>query len=152
MSKFRVVLFEPEIPSNTGNIGRTCLGMQSELHLIRPLGFEIDHKKVKRAGLDYWPKVSLFFHESFEHWLKSVTDLRRVFFFTTKTKRTLYDIKFQYGDWLVFGPETRGLPYEILSRYERQLVTLPQSQKIRSYNLASAVSMALTESTRQTYF
>ncbi len=147
---FRIVLVEPEIPSNTGSIGRSCLGLNSELHLIKPLGFDLSDKRVKRAGLDYWPRVQLFVHEDFESWWKQVEEKKRVFFFTTKVKKTIFENQFARNDWLVFGPETRGLDEKLLSEHSEQCLTLPQSSEIRSYNLACATSMVLTEATRQT--
>ncbi len=149
---FRIVLFEPEIPSNTGSIGRTCLGFNSELHLIKPFGFDLSDKKVKRAGLDYWPYVKLFVHENFRAWFEKVENKRRVFFFTTKVKRHVFQAQFQKKDWLVFGPETRGLDRILLHEYQKQCLTIPHTERIRSYNLASAVSMVLMEAVRQVDF
>lgn len=154
MSKalFRVVLVEPEIPNNTGNIGRTCIGAAAELHLVGKLGFEINDKRLKRAGLDYWKHLSWHQHESFEAWLSQVEDTSRIHLFTTKTKKTIYRSSFQKGDWLVFGKETKGLSADILGMFPDQHVTLPMYGPIRSLNLANAVSIGLYEAIRQVEF
>lgn len=151
-SKFKIVLVEPEIPNNTGNIGRTCIGADSELHLIGPLGFEIDDKRLRRAGLDYWPHLKWYQYKSFEDWIQQVPDVRRIHFFTTKTNHHIYESSFQEGDWLVFGKETKGLSAEILERFPDQHVTLPMFGPIRSLNLANAVSIGLYEAIRQIQF
>lgn len=148
-TNFKVVLVEPEIPNNTGNIGRTCIGMWSELHLVEPLGFDIDDKAVKRAGLDYWPELELFRYENLECWLEQVSNPTRVFYFTTKVDRPFYDISFQQGDTFVFGKETKGLPEDLLKKYPEQCVTIPFVGPIRSFNLSNAVSMVLSEGMRQ---
>ncbi len=149
---FRVVLIEPEIPNNTGNIGRTCIGAASELHLVGKLGFEITDKRLKRAGLDYWKHLKWFQHESFESWLESVEDKSRIHLFTTKTKNTIYKKQFKRGDWLVFGKETKRLSAEILKMFPDQHVTLPMYGPIRSLNLANSVSIGLYEAIRQVDF
>ena len=107
---FNVVLVRPEIPPNTGNIGRLCLATQSTLHLVRPLGFSLDDRKLKRAGLDYWNEVSLKLWDSFEDLRESQLPDANYFFLTTKSKRPYYEGRFQPHDFLVFGPETKGLP------------------------------------------
>lgn len=146
---FKVVLVEPEIPTNTGNIGRTCVGMNSELHLVGELGFEITDKAVKRAGLDYWPNLSLYQQPSLESWTAEQGSMERVFFFTTKVDRPFYDVDFQVGDTFVFGKETKGLPESLLQEYPDQCVTIPFVGPIRSFNLSNAVCMALSEGMRQ---
>lgn len=146
---FNVVLVEPEIPNNTGNIGRTCVGANARLHLIEPLGFELSDKHLKRAGLDYWPHLDWCIHKNWEDWSSKVPDFSRVFFFTTKTKKALFQAQFQKGDWLVFGRETKGLPEEIIKRYDAQTLTIPMYGPIRSYNLANSVSVATYEVLRQ---
>ncbi len=145
----RIVLVEPEIPQNTGNVGRTCVAVRSELHLIRPLGFEISDKNLKRAGLDYWPHLKWQIHDNYDAWWAQVTDPSRVFFFTTHTSRSYFEAKFQTGDWLVFGKETKGLESSLLQRNEPQLLTLPQYGPVRSLNLATAVAIASYEAIRQ---
>ncbi len=146
---FNIVLVEPEIPNNTGNIGRTCVGANARLHLIEPLGFELTDKYLKRAGLDYWPHLDLTLHPSFESWLKKVSDPSRIFFFTTKTKRSLAKAEFKMGDWLVFGRETKGLSEDLIRKYDAQTLTIPMYGPIRSYNLANSVSIASYEVLKQ---
>lgn len=146
---FNIVLVNPEIPNNTGNIGRLCVGSQSKLHLVKPMGFEITDSRVKRAGLDYWPDLELSIHESFEDLLKLVENPERMFFFTTKASKAYFDQEFQEGDWLVFGKESSGLDAELIERFEDQLVKIPFGGKVRSFNLSNAVAMALGEGMRQ---
>ncbi len=146
---FHVVLVKPEIPQNTGNIGRTCVGTCSHLHLVGPLGFELSDKQVKRAGLDYWPHLHWSQYNNWSQWWNQVNQPERIFFFSTKAKKNFYDIKLRRGDFLVFGSETRGLPPEIIATYKNQLVKIPFLGPIRSFNLANTVSMALGEGLRQ---
>ena len=146
---FNVVLVNPEIPNNTGCIGRTCVATQSRLHLIKPLGFEISDARVKRAGLDYWNDLEIQFHESFDAWYEQVADKNRVFFFTSRTESSFYKHTLQTGDWLVFGKESTGLGESLLSRFESQLVRLPFPGKVRSFNISNAVAMAVGEGLRQ---
>lgn len=146
---FNIVLVNPEIPNNTGNIGRLCVGSESKLHLVKPMGFEITDSRVKRAGLDYWPDLELNIHESFEDLLKLVENPERMFFFTTKASKAYFDQDFQEGDWLVFGKESSGLDAELIERFEDQLVKIPFGGKVRSFNLSNAVAMALGEGMRQ---
>lgn len=144
-----IVLVEPEIPNNTGNIGRTCVGTNSRLHLIEPLGFDISDKQVKRSGLDYWPDLDLLLHSNWSDFEKKVKSPNRMWFFTTKTQKPLFEAKFEVGDYLVFGRETKGLPAEILKKYDAQALTLPMYGPIRSYNLANSVAVAVYEATKQ---
>lgn len=146
---FNIVLVEPEIPNNTGNIGRTCLGTGCKLHLIDPLGFEISDTKLKRAGLDYWEKLNWSRHANFGDWQRSVPDLKRAFFFSKKVTRPYYDVQFRPGDWLVFGKETKGLSDEILDQHGAQAVQIPMYGPIRSLNLSNAVAVAVYEALRQ---
>jgi tRNA (cytidine/uridine-2'-O-)-methyltransferase len=146
---FRIVLIEPEIPQNTGNIGRTCVATNSELHLVGKMGFEINDTNLKRAGLDYWPHLTWHRHEQFEDWWKLVQDPSRVWLMTTKTKRTHFEAKFKQGDWIVFGRETRGLEPEFLNKYPDQNLTIPQLGPVRSLNLATAVAVTAYEGIRQ---
>lgn len=148
-TNFNVVLVEPEIPANTGNIGRTCVGTFSHLHLIGPLGFEIDDKQVKRAGLDYWPHLDLTYYPSRQDWWKKVEDPSRVFFLSTKAKKSVFQQELQKGDWLVFGKETKGLSPEILSEFPDQVLGIPMPGQIRSLNLATSVAVVLFEGLRQ---
>lgn len=103
-----IVLVEPEIPNNTGNIGRTCLGTLSRLHLVEPLGFDLSDRSLKRAGLDYWPHLDVQVYKSLSELFAEVPDKKRMFFFSTKVDQTYTDVAYQPGDWLFFGPETRG--------------------------------------------
>ncbi len=148
-SLFKVVLLEPEIPQNTGNIGRTCVGLDCELHIIGPTGFAITDANLKRAGLDYWQHLSWFQYQSFEDWFSKVENPERVFYFTTKVKQTYFDVRYQRGDWLVFGKETKGLPPELISSNLKQAVTIPQTGPVRSLNLATAVAISVYEGFRQ---
>lgn len=146
---FNVVLIEPEIPNNTGNIGRTCVGTHCRLHLVGPLGFEINDKQLKRAGLDYWPKLDHEYYPDFESWWARVENPDRVFFFSTKATRSLYETKIQSGDWFVFGKETKGLSPAILEKFSPQLRTIPMPGPIRSLNLATSVAIVVFEGLRQ---
>src|SRR5712692_1175004 len=112
---FNVVLVEPEIPPNTGNIGRLCLATQSTLHLVKPLGFSLEDRQLKRAGLDYWNEIDLRIWDSFDQLQSKQVSEARYFFLTTKTERAYYDIEFKPGDFLVFGRETKGLPERLLA-------------------------------------
>ncbi|UTW64726.1 tRNA (cytidine(34)-2'-O)-methyltransferase [bacterium SCSIO 12741] len=144
-----IVLVEPEIPTNTGNIGRLCVGFNATLHLIGPLGFEITDSRVKRAGLDYWPDLSIHQYASFEEWHQQIADESRIFLFTTHTDKSYSQVDFQAGDWLVFGKESVGLSADIQNRFQEQLVTIPFPGKVRSFNLSNAVAIALSEANRQ---
>ena len=146
---FNIVLVEPEIPQNTGNIGRTCVATNCDLHLVGKLGFEINDKNLKRAGLDYWPHLRWKQHTSWEEWWSQVPDPRRVFFFSTKVKKLYTQEPFQQGDWLVFGQETKGLSPQILQKFPEQCLRIPQPGPVRSLNLATAVAIAAYEGIRQ---
>ena len=148
-SPLNIVLIEPEIPANTGNIGRTCVGFKAQLHLVGKLGFELSDKRLKRAGLDYWPHLTFAHHPTFEAWWSQVEDPSRVFFFTTKTDADFSDTTFQGGDWLVFGKETKGLGPEIIEKFQEQCRTIPMTGPIRSLNLATSVAVVLFEAYRQ---
>ena len=146
---FNIVLLEPQIPNNTGNIGRTCVATHSRLHLIKPLGFEITDKRVKRAGLDYWGDLEICFYDNFNHWYNQVDNTSRIFFFTAHAKNSFYKTQLKKGDWLVFGKEAEGFSQEIHKQFADQLVTIPFPGKVRSFNLSNAVAMALGEGIRQ---
>ena len=146
---FNVVLVEPEIPPNTGNIGRLCLATGSTLHLVKPLGFSIDDRTLKRAGLDYWKEVEVKLWDSLEQLQGEHASNARFFFLTTKSDRAYYDVKFRAGDFLVFGRETKGLPESLLARHAEELLTIPM-RGTRSLNLATAVGIVLFEAMRQT--
>src|SRR2546423_6330514 len=147
-SMFNVVLVEPEIPPNTGNIGRLCLATGSTLHLVKPLGFAIDDRELKRAGLDYWKEVDVELWDSFEELWRGRESSARFFFLTTKSDRAYYDVKFRAGDFLVFGRETKGLPEPLLAAHPEELLTIPM-RGTRSLNLATAVGIVLFEAMRQ---
>jgi tRNA (cytidine/uridine-2'-O-)-methyltransferase len=146
---FRVVLIEPEIPANTGNIGRTCVGLKAELHLVGKLGFTITDRRLKRAGLDYWPNLNFTHHPTWDLWWDKIEDPSRVFFFSTKAKKSLFQTEFRPGDWLVFGKETAGLDKEIVEKYIESCRKIPMTGPIRSLNLATSVAVALFEGFRQ---
>lgn len=145
---FNVVLVEPEIPPNTGNIGRLCLATGSKLHLVQPLGFAIDDRQLQRAGLDYWKDVELQIWPSFAHLQDAQAAETRFLFLTTKTSRPYFDEGFRRGDFLVFGRETKGLPNALLQQNEERLLTIPM-HGTRSLNLATAVAIVLFEGMRQ---
>jgi tRNA (cytidine/uridine-2'-O-)-methyltransferase len=146
---FHVALIEPEIPQNTGNIGRTCVGTRSDLHLVGKLGFRITDKNLKRAGLDYWQHLSWKHHERFEDWQNQLSNPKRVFYFSTKAKQSYFEAKFEPGDWFVFGKETKGLDEDLLRRNPDQLLKIPILGPIRSLNVATAVTVVLYEAIRQ---
>jgi len=149
LSLFKVALIEPEIPSNTGNIGRTCLATNTHLELVGPLGFELTDKQLKRAGLDYWKKLDYSYTAHWKEWLLK-KDQKKLWFFSTKGKRSLYEGEFKQGDTLVFGKETKGLPKEILSLQPERVLQIPFIKgKVRSLNLSNAVAVALFEALRQ---
>ena len=145
---FNVVLVEPEIPPNTGNVGRLCLATESTLHLVKPFGFSLDDRQLKRAGLDYWDDVDLRTWDSFEDLQSAQSSGARYFFLTTKTDRAYYNVRFQGGDFLVFGRETKGLPEKLLEANIDNCVTIPM-HGTRSLNLATAVAIVLFEAVRQ---
>jgi len=145
---FNVVLVEPEIPPNTGNIGRLCLATRSKLHLVEPLGFEVDDRHLQRAGLDYWKKVDVRYWASFAKLQAGQSPDARFFFLTTKTSRPYYDESYRAGDFLVFGRESKGLPEPLLNANVDSLLTIPM-HGTRSLNLATAVAIVLFEAARQ---
>ena len=145
---FNVVLVEPEIPPNTGNIGRLCLATRSTLHLVRPFGFSLDDRQLRRAGLDYWDEVSLQIWDSFESLQRAQSAGAHYFFVTTKTQCPYYNVKFRADDFLVFGRETKGLPHKLLAANANDCITIPM-HGTRSLNLATAVAIVLFEAARQ---
>ena len=145
---FNVVLVEPEIPPNTGNVGRLCLATKSRLHLVKLFGFSLDNRQLKRAGLDYWDEVDLKVWNSLDELLGTKTESDRYFFVTTKTRRSYWDVRFRHGDFLVFGRETKGLPERLLAADAADCITIPM-QGTRSLNLATAVGIVLFEGIRQ---
>jgi tRNA (cytidine/uridine-2'-O-)-methyltransferase len=145
---FNIVLIEPEIPPNTGNVGRLCLATQSTLHLVKPLGFSIDDRQLRRAGLDYWDEVDVRLWDSFADLQRAQLSHTRYFFLTTKVQRAYYDVEFQRGDFLIFGRETKGLPENLLAANIDNCITIPM-HGTRSLNLATAVAIVLFEAVRQ---
>jgi tRNA (cytidine/uridine-2'-O-)-methyltransferase len=144
-----IVLVEPEIGANTGNVGRTCVGLKSKLHLVGKLGFDITDRRLKRAGLDYWHHLDFTHHATWDDWWKIIPDTSRVFFFTTKAKSSLYQTQFQKGDWLVFGKETKGLDPWVVEKFSDQARRIPMTGPIRSLNIATAVAIVMFEAHRQ---
>ena len=145
---FNIVLVEPEIPQNTGNIVRTCAATGCRLHLVRPLGFEVSDKYLKRAGLDYWHFVDISYYDRVEDVFSRFPD-GRFWFFTTKAKNTHSDVSYREGDFLVFGKETKGLPEPLLKQHYGECVRLPMAGEIRSLNLANSVAVAVYEAWHQ---
>jgi len=143
-----IVLVEPEIPNNTGNIGRICVGTESRLHLIHPFGFKITDTSVKRAGLDYWVHLDWKEYNNVDEWLSQVPDVSRIFLFSSNSSKSYLENDFRDGDWLVFGKESVGLSAAVLSKFPNHL-TIPISPLVRSFNLANAVAFVLGEAKRQ---
>ncbi|HHT63462.1 MAG: tRNA (uridine(34)/cytosine(34)/5-carboxymethylaminomethyluridine(34)-2'-O)-methyltransferase TrmL [Bacillota bacterium] len=146
-----VVLVEPEIPANTGNISRTCAVTGTSLHLVKPLGFSVDDKHLKRAGLDYWDYLDLHYYDSFQE-LRDKYPQHRFFFATTKGIKTYTDFSFHRDDFLVFGKETAGLPMELLKANWEHCMRIPMGRQLRSLNLSNSVAIILYEALRQLGF
>ncbi len=146
-----IVLHEPEIPENTGNIGRTCVATGSVLHLIKPLGFQIDDKHLKRAGLDYWPKLEYYIYENYEDFLSKHPGVK-IYYATTKAHNKYTDVVFGPDDFIMFGKETAGIPEEILVDNEDSCIRIPMVGDIRSLNLGNSVAIVLYEALRQNGF
>ena len=148
---FNIVLVEPEIPQNTGNIVRTCAATGCKLHLVRPLGFDTSDKYLKRAGLDYWSAVDITYYDSFEE-LKNKYPASTFYLFTTKGRKVYSDAKFKDGDFLVFGKETKGLPEPLLKAHPEDCLRVPMIGEIRSLNLSNTVALAVYEGLKQSDF
>ena len=151
MKKINIVLHEPEIPQNTGNIARTCAATGASLHIIEPMGFTIDDKKLKRAGLDYWDKLDITYYKNYEDFLsKHPEAIGNIFYFTTKAPKSYTDVK-EYPDnvFIMFGKETRGLPEELLYNNPDTCVRIPMRDHLRSLNLSNSVAIAVYEVLRQ---
>lgn len=148
---FNIVLVEPEIPQNTGNIVRTCAATGGKLHLVRPLGFEVDDKHLKRAGLDYWHDVEIFYYDSIDEVFKKYPSAR-FWFFTTKGLKRHSDAGLMEGDFLVFGRESKGLPEELLKANRQTCLRIPMIGETRSLNLSNSVAVAVYEGLRQLDF
>jgi tRNA (cytidine/uridine-2'-O-)-methyltransferase len=143
-----VVLFEPQIPGNTGNIGRLCAGADVWLHLVEPLGYELDNKHLRRAGLDYWPHVKLCVHPNFEA-IERTFPRERMWFFSKKATQNYADVSYSPGSVFVFGRETTGLSDDIMQRFDDRLIRIPITDKVRSLNLSNACAVAVYEALRQ---
>ena len=143
-----IVLVEPEIPNNTGNIGRLCVGTESRLHLIHPFGFVINDKNLKRSGLDYWVHLDVTEYQNVDEWMTQISDKSRVFLMSSHSTKSIYDVEYQDGDWLVFGKESVGLSQEVLDQFENHL-KIPMSNLIRSFNVANSVAFVVGEAKRQ---
>ena len=148
-----IVFVEPEIPPNTGNIARTCAATDTKLHLVKPLGFDIDDRHVKRAGLDYWPYVDLEIHESLDDFIKKYGE-KRMWLATTRGGRLYTEVKYEDGDFILFGRETRGLPRDFIHENEEKAVRIPMSEntRARSFNLSNSANIILFEALRQLGF
>ena len=151
MIKINIVLHEPEIPQNTGNIARTCAATGASLHLIRPLGFAIDDKKLKRAGLDYWHQLDITYYDGLEDFYAKNPGAQ-VYYFTTKAKYTYTDVTYPDPVYIMFGKETKGLPEELLHANGERCVRLPMREGLRSLNLSNTVAVAVYEILRQENF
>jgi tRNA (cytidine/uridine-2'-O-)-methyltransferase len=149
MKRPQVVLVEPEIPWNTGNVGRTCLGFGADLYLAGRLGFSLEDRYLKRAGLDYWPQVKAQVHPDARDLFRKIPS-QSLFLFSAKAKAPVWDVRFPPEPWLVFGAETRGLPAWLWSEYPDRFFRIPTSGPIRSLNLSTAVGIVLGEVLRQT--
>lgn len=148
---FHIVLVHPQIPNNTGAIGRLCVNTGSTLHLIKPIGFDIDEKAVRRAGLDYWHKIDLHVWENIEAFLSAHPESAKYYFATTKTSNPYFEMEFKEGDYLFFGSETAGIPSEILEKYPQQCMTIPMTKEGRSLNLAISTGIILYEAIKQNF-
>ncbi len=146
-----VVLVEPEIPQNTGNIARTCAATGSVLHLVGPLGFSIEDKYLKRAGLDYWSLLDIRYYDDFVKF-ETKNHGAKMYFLTTKAKKCYTDVNFETGSYLVFGKETAGLPIEILTKYPDECIRIPMVEDARSLNLSNSVAITVYEALRQMGF
>lgn len=146
-----IILHQPEIPGNTGNIGRTCVATGTPLHLIEPLGFRLDEKSIRRAGMDYWQHLDLHRYMNFEEFQKEHPDAK-IWMATTKAKRSYTEVEFGPDDFIMFGKESAGIPEEILVEHEETCIRIPMLPTIRSLNLSNSVSIVLYEALRQNNF
>ena len=144
-----IVMVEPEIPQNAGNVARTCAVTGAKLHLVRPLGFEVSDKHLKRAGLDYWQYLDITYYDSIEEVMDKFYNGKNFWFFSTKAKNIHSDVKYSDGDFLVFGKETKGLPESLLEKYYDRCVRLPMRSETRSLNLSNSVCVGVYEALRQ---
>ena len=148
-----IVLLEPEIPANTGNIGRTCVATGSRLHLIEPLGFQINEKQLRRAGMDYWKDLDVTVYDNFADFLERNPECRgKLYMATTKAKHVYTDVAFEEDAYIMFGKESAGIPEEILVENEETCIRIPMLDEIRSLNLSNSVAVVLYEALRQNHF
>ena len=147
---FNVVLINPQIPHNTGAIGRLCVNAGATLHLIKPLGFDISEKAIKRAGLDYWNKLDLKVWENIDEFFAK-NDINKMHFATTKTNKPYFKAKFKKGDFIVFGSETKGIDEKILNKFKEKCITIPMTKEGRSLNLAISAGIILYDAIRQNF-
>jgi tRNA (cytidine/uridine-2'-O-)-methyltransferase len=148
---FNIVLVYPQIPNNTGTIGRLCVNTGTTLHLIEPLGFDITEKAVRRAGLDYWHRLELKVWSSLDAFFDHQPDDIRCFFATTKTDRPYFEADFKEGDFIFLGSETAGIPESLLNKYPQQCLTIPMTKEGRSLNLAISTGIVLYEAIKQNF-
>jgi len=151
MSSVNIVLLEPEIPANTGNIGRSCVACGSSLHLIRPLGFSTSDKDIKRAGMDYWAQLDVHYYDHFDEFLH-LNDYPEVYMTSSKVTRCYTDVVYPPGAFIMFGKESAGIPKNILDRYPETCVRIPMIPGVRCLNLGSSVAVVLYEALRQQGF
>lgn len=146
--RLNIVLVEPEIPANTGNIARTCAVTGAQLHLVKPLGFSIEDKHLKRAGLDYWPYLNVIVHDSLDDFFASTAGAI-CYFCSTKAKKAYHEIQYEDGCFLLFGKETKGLPETLIHSKPQQSIRIPMKPGLRSLNLSNSVSIVVYEALRQ---
>ncbi len=146
-----IILHQPEIPANTGNIGRTCAATKTALHLIEPLGFRLNEKEIKRAGMDYWERLNVARYINFDEF-KSIHPNAKIWMATTKAKHVYTEVSYGPDDFIMFGKESAGIPEEILVDYEKTCIRIPMFPEIRSLNLSNAVAIVLYEALRQQNF
>lgn len=151
MAKLNIVLFEPEIPANTGNIGRTCVATGSRLHLIEPLGFSLSEKSIKRAGMDYWKDLDVTTYVNYEDFINRNPGAK-IYMATTKAKQTYTEVSYESDCYIMFGKESAGIPEEILVDHEETAIRIPMIGDIRSLNLSNSVAIVLYEALRQNQF
>ena len=148
---FNLVLVHPQIPNNTGAIGRLCVNAGASLHIIKPIAFDIDEKAVRRAGLDYWDKLDLHVWESIDDFFLKNEITNNAYFATTKTDKPYFEVNFKEGDFIFFGSETCGIPEEVLNKYKSQNITIPMTKDGRSLNLAISTGIILYDAIRQNF-
>ncbi|RDY27230.1 tRNA (cytidine(34)-2'-O)-methyltransferase [Lachnotalea glycerini] len=151
MAKLNIVLYEPEIPANTGNIGRTCVATGTRLHLIEPLGFSLSEKSIKRAGMDYWNDLDVITYVNFDEFLQKNPNAK-IYMATTKSKQTYTEVCYEPDCYIMFGKESAGIPEEILVNYEETAIRIPMIGDIRSLNLSNSAAIVLYEALRQNHF